>query len=525
MSDVKRARAPQATNATRKAKKAKLEVENEANGEEATTETAPATPPPALTPGVGAEEATVARHEEPPAPPSMKLGTYTVPLPFECFCCPGFVTADENELLRHLAELNHHIAHTEFLAANAPIPQHEVDALMAFDLFSPPVQATKVALFLAKIIPTTSPRAPDESPVASGPSTVASSNAAANSTPQRLHGARTRSSSGSLTRIGHGLGSPGDEKLAIRLHEREMEGMGSPSKPTPGCRIKADATEGTLGVNLPWYDYVCNIRLMTEEQAQRHFEEPAHRQEVEAFLAKHQASLEAQEPATLKELLSTLPARPRPSLAERLATEDRVKRDLASSHRNALPLAGTTGLGTTSTTKLSKQEELGRWAAAFGRERTMPGRESSPEDQVYQVGVEETRQWQGNFAAMPLPAFCTLCNVRIPHEHQAVYHFEGSMHRSKVSAAGDKMIAKARAAGRSSALSDCKATFISKPPPSRRPVAPQATVEYPCAGADCRGRVLFPVGDDRASSRCNVCNFKQRPPVPVSPAKHTSGKN
>ena len=160
----------------------------------------------------------------------------------------------------------------------------------------------------------------------------------------------------------------------------------------------------------------------------------------------------------------------------------------------------------------------------MGENRTHhAGRESSPDDQVYHVGVEETRQWQGNFAAMPTPAFCTLCNVRIPYSHQAAYHFEGGPHRAKITVAGDKLIAKARAEHRPSSQSDCKVSFTSKPPPSRKPAAPQASVEFPCAGADCRGRVQFPEVD--ASARCNVCKFKQRPPVPVSPAKHGSGRN
>jgi hypothetical protein len=115
-----------------------------------------------------------------PLPPSVKLGGYTVPLPFECYCCPGFVTDDETELLRHLTELNYHAVHSDFLVTNAPIPQEDLNALKAFDLFVPPAQTYKVAIFLAKIshkapagAPST-PAAPQAvPPAASGPLTSA----------------------------------------------------------------------------------------------------------------------------------------------------------------------------------------------------------------------------------------------------------------------------------------------------------------------------------------------------------------
>ena len=90
----------------------------------------------------------------------------------------------------------------------------------------------------------------------------------------------------------------------------------------------------------------------------------------------------------------------------------------------ALPQTGPSGSGPH---KLDKHERegLGQWLCEFGRERTMPARESNPEERVYMVGVEETRRWHGRFGSMPLPAYCTLCSVRLPYSNQAVTHFEG----------------------------------------------------------------------------------------------------
>ena len=83
-----------------------------------------------------------------------------------------------------------------------------------------------------------------------------------------------------------------------------------------------------MEVELPWHDYVCDRLLRTEEEARQHFGEPGHIKAVEGFLANHRAKLEATEPESVKLLLSTLPAPPRPpkSLAEQLAQADRESR-------------------------------------------------------------------------------------------------------------------------------------------------------------------------------------------------------
>ena len=489
-------------------------------------------------PGAASNETPdLAPQPAPPAPRSVQLGAFAVPLPFDCYCCEGFVAVEDEELLRHLANKNHHDAHVGFIATHGPFPPAEHECLSAFDLFTPAPPASKAALLLAKVRPKTTagPTPPPtlsqpETPAASSlPMPAPTSDTTEPMTTTPLRPRLTRLGSGSLSRKHYGSGSPGDEQLGWRLHELEKEGKGSPVKaPGPVGSTSTTATS-TLGVALPWFDFVCNRQLSTEEEARNHFEEPGHRQEVEAFLAKHQAKLEAREPESIKMLLATLPARPRQTLAERLATTDRASSGPTAAPRHALPRHAA---GSTLSAKQTSQEELGRWAATYGRERTMPSRETSPEEHVYLVGVEETRQWQGNFAAMPCPAFCNLCQVRIPHSHQAVMHLEGAAHRAKIAAAGDKMIAKSLIEHRSSSQSDYKVSFTALPPgaggrthPARRTSPPparartspaaQVTQELPCAGADCRGRVTFPVGDPNAKGRCKVCNFKQSLPVRV----------
>jgi hypothetical protein len=516
--------------------------------------------PPAL--GAGADAAQALAEA-----PMVRVGVYSAPLPFDCHCCPDFSSGVQDLVLQHLAERSHHDAHIEFIAANEALAQHEIDALNAFNLYKPPTEPSRAAKLLARIT-TTAAAAPKDTVLASknqclakipsspmaiigasgpSPSTPTNGNATAGEAktpPSR--GATTRTGSGRLQRVAHGNGNRGDLELAQKLQEREFEGKGSPTKPpsqpqgTPRSKDLPGPTPSTVEVELPWHDYVCDRHLRTEEEARQHFGEPGHIKAVEGFLANHRAKLEATEPESVKLLLSTLPAPPRPpkSLAEQLAQADRESsgpvRDRGEGQAEvaALPQTGPSGSGATGPHKLDKHERegLGQWLCEFGRERTMPARESNPEERVYMVGVEETRRWHGRFASMPLPAYCTLCNVRLPYYIQAVTHFEGGVHRAKCAAAGDKIMAKAIEDKHSSAAqSDLKVTFkapTGKPPSraDRYPTA-QASVEFPCAGAECRGRVHFPSGDARAAARCNTCNFKQRPPVPASPAKHVSSRN
>ena len=150
---------------------------------------------------------------------------------------------------------------------------------------------------------------------------------------------------------------------------------------------------------------------------------------ISGFLTKHRARLEVEEPESIKLLLATLPTSPGPkkSLAEQLALADSNSKEDDTGHQLMTALDGPVGAGVTEANKLAKREELGRWLAAYGRERTMPSRETKPEEQVYQVGLEETKRWHGNYRAMPTPAFCTVCNIRIPHATQAEAHFEGGI--------------------------------------------------------------------------------------------------
>ena len=401
-------------------------------------------------------------------------------------------------------------------------------------------------------LPETKDQRPADNPIslittgASGPVQNTPTNAAAGETktPPSSRGATTRTSSGRLQRVAHGDGTRGDLMLAQKLQELEVEGKGSPIQAptlpqcTPTSKVLPGPKTSIVEVELPWYDYVCDRILRTEQEARQHFGGPGHTKAVEGFLAKHRASLEATEPESIKLLLSTLPARPRPlkSLAEQLALADRESRGPARERSGGLaegsevPLMGPSGTGATAPQKLDKHEReaLGRWLSEFGRERTMPARDSNPEERVYQVGVEETRRWHGNFRSMPLPAYCTLCNVRLPYANQAVTHFELAGHRARCAAEGDKLLTKAIEDKLSFAQNDLKVSFkapvggTGKPLPRDRHATPQATVDFPCAGADCRGRVHAPPGDVRAAARCNVCNFKQRPPVPASPARHAS---
>ena len=211
---------------------------------------------------------------------------------------------------------------------------------------------------------------------------------------------------------------------------------------------------------------------------------------------------------------------PQKSLAEQLALADsNSKEDDKFRARTSADDGALDGsVGATEADKLAKREELGRWLAAYGRERTMPSRETKPEEQVYQVGLEETKRWHGNYRAMPTPAFCTVCNIRIPYATQAEAHFEGGTHRLRCAVAGDRLVAKGLDDKRSPSQSGTKASFRAPAPGSSggksgRPTQPRATLELPCAGAGCRGRVVFPEGDPHAAARCSVCNFKQNLPV------------
>ena len=86
----------------------------------------------------------------PKAPPSLTVGRYTTPLPYECHCCRGFIAVEEDEALRHLAERDHHEAHVTFVTANGPFRPEDEEALNAFDLYKQPT-LSKAALFLAKV--------------------------------------------------------------------------------------------------------------------------------------------------------------------------------------------------------------------------------------------------------------------------------------------------------------------------------------------------------------------------------------
>jgi hypothetical protein len=102
-------------------------------------------PPPSSTAAVDAAQTTAEA-----LPTTMSVGIYSTPLPFECHCCVGFSSADQGEVLHHLAERAHHDLHIEFLAENGDLAQHEVDALNAFDLYKPK-QPSRAVQFLAKI--------------------------------------------------------------------------------------------------------------------------------------------------------------------------------------------------------------------------------------------------------------------------------------------------------------------------------------------------------------------------------------
>ena len=184
--------------------------------------------------------------------------------------------------------------------------------------------------------------------------------------------------------------------------------------------------------------------------------------------------------------------------------------------------------------KADDQETLGKWLAKFGREKTIPGRETNPEEPVFTVGVLETQLWHGRYNEMPTPAFCEACWVTIPHPHQAKSHFEGLRHKTKCAEAGDRMIASAIQAreGRQPARGEHKVTFRAGAPGTKdtdqgprtpgaprplqarpKPSNPQATVELPCAGANCKGRVIYQAGDPNAVGRCTSCHFKQTMPT------------
>lgn len=334
----------------------------------------------------------------------------------------------------------------------------------------------------------------------------------------------TRRSSGGLTRKNHGEGPAGDGELAMRMQVQEVEGTASPLKPKPQVRPKVDRDD--LKLTMPWFDFVCNRQLQTEDEARKHFAEGSHRKAVEAFLTKHREQLEEEEPESIKVLLSTLPAR-RQLLAEMLAEEARGGRDAQCDSRPTTP-------SRQDAPKEDQQEALGKWLARYGREKTIPSRETNPEEPVYTVGVLETQKWHGRYDEMPTPAFCETCWVSIPYTHQAKTHFEGLKHKAKCAEAGDKMVALAIQAreGRHPPRGEHKVSFKAVPPGAkdtdqgpRTPGAPrpqltrpksaslQATVEYPCAGANCKGRVIYQAGDPSAVGRCTSCNFKQIVPT------------
>ena len=134
--------------------------------------------------------------------------------------------------------------HIEFLAENGDLAQHEVDALNAFDLYKPK-QPSRAVQFLAKIrkAAEATTKEPREGPPPA-PQTEPTATVSQPVTPARV----TRTGSGILPRAHHGIGSPGDEEMALRMHEREVDGKGSPPKPpTSGSRPKPNAAN-SLGL-------------------------------------------------------------------------------------------------------------------------------------------------------------------------------------------------------------------------------------------------------------------------------------
>ena len=103
----------------------------------------------------------------------------------------------------------------------------------------------------------------------------------------------------------------------MKMQEEEVEGTASPAKPKP--RAGANADRGELKVAMPWYDFVCNRQLQTEDEARKHFAEEAHRKAVESFLAKHREQLEDKEPESANPPLH--PPRPTPVARGNLAEE------------------------------------------------------------------------------------------------------------------------------------------------------------------------------------------------------------
>ena len=518
---------------------------------------------------------------EPVPAKTITVGRFSVALdPFECHCCPDFRSPDQEEVLAHLAGLTHHSAHQAFLEEFGPFRPEEAEALNAFDLYVPPKPVSRAAAFLAKLKPakeitqhTTAagcilspqilpdaPRdvearpalasqaptqargvhAPASPDIKCNPSTTASTltretkiqdspsnkdaapdpslpQIAQAETPPPTRGMTTRTNSGGLARKNYGDGFARDYELSTKFMERSLEGKDSPPSPS---RPK---TPPQGRVTLPWFDYICNVTLSDPDSASKHFKDPEHSAAVEAFLAKHRKTLMEKEPEAIQLLLSTLPERRERSLsfAESLAAGDRASNP-------ARPQGSpSTGVATTSMPELAPltahQEELGRWLADFGRCRTMPLRESRPEDKVYSVGLEETRLWHGKFESMPTPAWCELCLVTILYANQAKTHCEGTKHREKCTQAGDKMIARVVQARRETTGTprDHKVTFTaSREPPkssgSRSSGSSKPpTVEMVCAAAGCNGRVTYQVGDQRAVGRCGKCGLRQNPPTPV----------
>jgi hypothetical protein len=278
------------------------------------------------------------------------------------------------------------------------------------------------------------------------------------------------------------------------------------------------------------------------EEALQHFAQSDHRAATDAFLAANWDALQENDPASLQVLLSTIKARNNPSgFAERLAASFRKANECstpAGSPAAPAPKACVEPTGA--------DADFARQLKDFGQSRTLVDRGKNPTANVFWIGVEETLTWRGRFHEIPTPAYCTLCKIQIPYEHQATAHCESKGHRGECDKAADALLAKLML-GRAPREEDDerKATFSTtlaggsgtsrrrerdeheareltkkrredyyEPPSRSRGTKPSPkttpTTEYHCAGARYTGRFSVPSGEDGAVGKCQTCRFEQK---------------
>ena len=480
------------------------------------------------------------------------IGAYTFPSPFECHSCDAFKSRCQKEVTDHLATAEHHRAHEAFVTAQraqGELTPEEIHFLDAMDLYKAPPPLSLTSRLMARVTMTPLRASPDAladdskatTPSRPKPQTDGAPAPSATSTARNL-----RSSSSSTPRKAYGNGPAGDSELAQKLQEMEMNGQSSPARAAPApaerapdararasestqVRPLAGQTRGPHGPSIPWHDYICNVTLNTEEEAAAHFRKESHRLAVRAFVAKHKTELETHDPAALQTLANTiLPDRSELTFAEKLAAAERADTGPRPPPRSAgqpmdrpvdpqPPFRPSSTSGKADSLPDPDSEDFGRRLTSLGKDRATVAH-------IFQIGLQETLRWEGRYKDMPIPAECTICNKTLPHEWQAEAHCNSKEHRDRCARQGEDIIAKARRAAETKARSTLTST-ASLPLPriprvstsnhnggSRIKAAPPL-VDFPCAGARCRGRVSVPAGDPKAEGQCNTCRFSQVVPT------------